>query len=238
MKKIFTLVELLVVIAIIMVLTGVLLPALSKSKNMVRQIDCGNNLKTLGTSTIMYGNDYNSYFPYSDYNSYGLGGSTLYTWQMQLSPYCTKFTSWQEAYSNIINTLKPDTYRPFTAFICTGQRIRTFAELNSGLVYSIGNYVSNCDIYKLYIAGYYEAQKRMESIRNPTKNGLLWDGINPNYHSANANSTSNIDLSSPYNVTGCPHNLKTNVLFADCHVESCKMNPRLPIATDGTQLTY
>jgi len=59
----FTLIELLVVISIIAVLMAILMPALNRARNQARRVTCANNLKQIGISLHMYGNEYDGKLP-------------------------------------------------------------------------------------------------------------------------------------------------------------------------------
>ena len=59
----FTLIELLVVIAIIALLISILLPSLSRARELSKRLVCGSNLKGIGTSCKIYANDNNERYP-------------------------------------------------------------------------------------------------------------------------------------------------------------------------------
>ena len=66
--KKFTLIELLVVVAIIAILAAILLPALSRSKEMARRTVCMNNIRQAGMVTIMWADDNDGFLPKENRN--------------------------------------------------------------------------------------------------------------------------------------------------------------------------
>ena len=84
MKK-FTLIELMVVLAIIAILLSLLLPSLSKSRQVARRAICISNQKQLGLAIHMYANDNNQYLPVSARRL--TGGPPHTYWREQLNSY-------------------------------------------------------------------------------------------------------------------------------------------------------
>jgi len=76
-----TLIELLIVITILMILTTMLLPALSSSRNLAKAIKCTGNMKQIGTAVVSYAGDYNGYVPLARFE--GIVGY----WKSALSTY-------------------------------------------------------------------------------------------------------------------------------------------------------
>lgn len=60
-RNAFTLIELLIVVAIIMLLAGMLLPALKSTRERARQIQCASNMKQCGYAMASYASDFNNY---------------------------------------------------------------------------------------------------------------------------------------------------------------------------------
>jgi prepilin-type N-terminal cleavage/methylation domain-containing protein/prepilin-type processing-associated H-X9-DG protein len=65
MRKGFTLIELLVVIAIIAILAAILFPVFAKAREKARQSSCLSNVKQLGLGMLMYVQDYDEVFFWS-----------------------------------------------------------------------------------------------------------------------------------------------------------------------------
>lgn len=59
----FSLTELLITCAIIVILAGMLLPALNKARSQVQRINCASNMKQLGTASLTYAGDSDDYLP-------------------------------------------------------------------------------------------------------------------------------------------------------------------------------
>jgi len=63
-RKGFTLIELLVVIAIIALLVSILMPSLSKARELAKRAGCGMNVSAIGKGLAMYTNSNNDQYPF------------------------------------------------------------------------------------------------------------------------------------------------------------------------------
>lgn len=84
----FTLIELLVVIAIITIIAAILFPVFATAREKARSTSCLNNLKQLGTASLMYEEDYDE-----TTICYEAAGSANY-WTNLLAPYVKMRPAW------------------------------------------------------------------------------------------------------------------------------------------------
>jgi prepilin-type N-terminal cleavage/methylation domain-containing protein/prepilin-type processing-associated H-X9-DG protein len=81
-RKAFTLIELLVVIAIIAVLASLLLPALARSKETARRINCLSNLRQMNIAAWVYVENYEGYYPIAYYDGTNDGAPARFCWDL------------------------------------------------------------------------------------------------------------------------------------------------------------
>jgi prepilin-type N-terminal cleavage/methylation domain-containing protein/prepilin-type processing-associated H-X9-DG protein len=219
-KSGFTLIELLVVIAIIAILASLLLPALSKAKAKGQAIVCLNNQKQIGLATRLYANDFDDMFPWT----FSLIGQqkNRKTWVDHSMPY-------QENQQLLI---------------CPNKS-RKFKEVEYSLEGTISNYGANFQLGGCDWPGVWEFKtKSFSDVRNPSGTVHVTDsGTQPvrsrdpkkivtvnSKEKAGSWIIHDIDNDAPCN--GCVtsgdgnwaapilrHSKRSNVLFADSHVE-------------------
>ena len=85
MKRGFTLIELLVVMAIISILASILFPVFGKAIEKAKSTACLSNLKQIQLATMMYSQDYDSWYPTLPYVP--TGGTTPIAWDDMILPY-------------------------------------------------------------------------------------------------------------------------------------------------------
>jgi prepilin-type N-terminal cleavage/methylation domain-containing protein/prepilin-type processing-associated H-X9-DG protein len=107
----FTLIELLVVIAIIAILAAILFPVFAQARDKARQSTCLSNTKQMGTSMLMYVQDYDETFPRDTFDN-----QTTF-WMDYVQPYVKNESIWR-CPSRPSSTIRVNTGRAniFTAY--------------------------------------------------------------------------------------------------------------------------
>ncbi|MBU0478108.1 DUF1559 domain-containing protein [bacterium] len=210
----FTLMELLVVIAIIALLASLLLPALSKAREMGRRIKCVSNLKQIGLAFIMYADDYDGWMPPTQ--GYDPAGSVKYT-QWWGANVAYSYGLWYHFLMSTGHLARPadgmypgsgtDTYPDFpTVLLCPSAP--KLDQYNS-FGYGMNNFLGGK-------SPYYSADdrtwKRASSLKNTTENLLVAD------RSEN-NTFLGIDGTMGGRYASTRHSGGSNVLYQDGHVK-------------------
>lgn len=201
-RSAFTLIELLTVIAIIAILASMIMPSLSRAREMARRSSCASNMKQLGLAFIQYTQDYDERFPKAgNWQAWGNGGH----WVKGVnsadgSTALAKFTK-AEDYAprgNKVDIIGGAIY-PYTKavqiYVCPSSRDGQA----TGLSYSM-----NCTL----------SGQAQFSVQSDTEVALLVDEAYPSdgYFWATTDSSASDQMTQIHNGGG-------NILFCDGHVK-------------------
>jgi prepilin-type N-terminal cleavage/methylation domain-containing protein len=125
----FTLVELLVVIAIIALLMGILMPALSRVRQLAFRLVCGTNLSGIGKAMLIYANDYDDELPRAgDRNAEW--GTTVWDADSRYTAYSITGTSSEASVSSCLYLLVKYAEVTPKSFVCKSDTGTTEWELS------------------------------------------------------------------------------------------------------------
>lgn len=219
--KTFTLVELLVVISIIAILSTILLPALARSKQKVETVSCTSNCRQIALALNQYSGDFSDWLlpGQISYPAYWSGAvSNNRPWidvlgkfgPYSIFDYGTRICSLGNSYYDAADNYHAQKSQRIT---CPSQK-----DYNS---FSYSDYASNFRLAG--ITGTY-ATRKISQIRQPSIARMLFDNGSKNNHGVSYI----VDTSTGNPFVGFRHQGKTNVLYADGHVNG-KKNQELTI---------
>ena len=247
-RKAFTLIELLVVIAIIAILAAILFPVFARARENARRSSCQSNLKQIGLGIIQYAQDYDekmprAYYAYPDSSGTPAGNDIIgdYKWMDVVQPYAKSvqvFNCPSDSFSN--GTHRAYVYPPSSR----NSTLQEFGSYNCNQGYSgLGQDNSGP------LGGNATSQgASLSSMQDVSRTVMISDAVgdNGNASFSTTDTTSNFfispatDAANPakqrmiankpaagatqYSGPVEPHLDTANILFADGHVKSMKVD--------------
>mgnify|MGYP001563730287 FL=1 len=195
----FTVIELLIIVIIVAVLVCIVIPAIFAAKQKAQQIICVNNLRQLFLAFEQYTNDNNGLLPRPNNSGTSKDGTKICNAEV-----------WFKAIDNYLTTLQLPSERDeisqeerrllikqdpiFKTVSLSKQDTTRTIKMNQNLLPAS------------------ECQRSIETIENPTRTVLLFDG--------RINNTSVADnYEGSYGSVAQRHSKAANILFIDGHVE-------------------
>lgn len=230
-RDFFTLVELLVVIAVIAILASLLLPALTRAREVAKAIHCTSNMKQIGTASLLYASDHNSYWvpPRMKFTT---GTVTAWTSNRAFLSYLvgkdvtSSITTGTPLFGASAANVPTGMVCPNATYALTVGNTAT----NATLEYSYGinrQGLANAgmDIYATDYIG--SLSYFLPRLKNPSARFAVFDATNQIVHNSDANPKSIYWVFGENRAAGkgiCYRHSSSqaaNVLFFDGHVESC-----------------
>ncbi len=207
-KKQFTLIELLVVIAIIAILAAMLLPTLSRARNVAKEAGCKNNLKQMGQASVLYITDYKDYFPVTQHAT-SIEGTVVCHWWQRMAPYL----------SNNRNIFVCPMATPGQGVNSEDHTDNYYYRIND--LPTIVNYSAVATIGGVLGMSWTGGADKYNPVpvnrmRYPSETATVQDGKGP------LHLEGNLKTSDSNYLEYFRHDLKSNLLFIDGHVESIR----------------
>ena len=223
MKKHFTLVELLVVVAIIAILAAMLMPAVGKAVDVAQAASCTNNLKQLGTASMMFTTENDQKICGAKYNR--SGSDTAYGYYDAIYKYLGDVRAFECPVKTHERAARGDDNLPDSDLkerfnISYGCNVDTVSKMTLNV--STGVYQKFNDNYDINRLSDYRKPAKAVRITEAESNSLDLEYKEPkdrdsSYYSNRASKVNEFIGSKR------PHNDSYNLLFIDGHVEAFYM---------------
>jgi prepilin-type N-terminal cleavage/methylation domain-containing protein len=178
----FTLIELLVVISIISILIALLLPALAKTRDVTRTVQCSSNERQIGIAFFTYASDNRNVMPYANPSgvvwdatnnewvpgSYG-GSNPNMPWMYTLSPYLGRYGK-----TDTVPVLRCPSHL-WEAYEAGNQQYQTPSTygVNTGIVPSNWATIQTSPTWKRTLN-----KLRVDDLKTPSDNMLMAERVN------------------------------------------------------------
>ena len=170
-SKKFTLVELLVVVAVIGILLSLLLPSLSKAREMARRAVCGSNMGQTGKAINMYAMTWNEYMPAIDGSGKRNDDGKLRSGSDQ--------SEWKTVLMPFLNLKVHEDSKKDAVFKCPTSKLSDLEDITiypknaGGIAYSreYGTFYNN------FFGNRDDGQKKINNIELPSETVVMGDTI-------------------------------------------------------------